>query len=71
VTDAETGDPCPPTAQFALHEAYTLAHNIHASVRGQPPSLSTTTGWERCASWATTPRAPRSRAYASPGCWPG
>ncbi len=37
VTDAKTGDPCPPTAQFALHEAYTLAHNIHASVRGRPP----------------------------------
>ncbi len=36
VTDAKTGDTCPPTAQFALHEAYTLAHNIHASVRGQP-----------------------------------
>lgn len=37
VTDAKTGDPCPPTAQFALREAYTLAHNIHASVRGRPP----------------------------------
>jgi len=37
VTDARTGDPCPPTAQFALREAYTLAHNIHASVRGRPP----------------------------------
>jgi NADH dehydrogenase len=36
VTDARTGDPCPPTAQFALREAYTLAHNIHASVRGRP-----------------------------------
>jgi len=36
VTDAKTGDPCPPTAQFALREAYTLAHNIHASVRGRP-----------------------------------
>jgi NADH dehydrogenase len=35
VTDAKTGKPCPPTAQFALHEAYTLAHNIHAGVRGQ------------------------------------
>ena len=35
VTDAKTGEPCPPTAQYALHEAYTLAHNIHASVRGQ------------------------------------
>jgi len=37
VMDAKTGDPCPPTAQFALREAYTLAHNIHASVRGRPP----------------------------------
>jgi NADH dehydrogenase len=37
VTDAKTGEPCPPTAQFALREAYTLAHNIHAGVRGRPP----------------------------------
>jgi len=36
VKDAKTGEPCPPTAQFALREAYTLAHNIHASVRGRP-----------------------------------
>ena len=36
VTDAKTGDRCPPTAQYALHEAYTLAHNIHAGVRGRP-----------------------------------
>jgi NADH:ubiquinone reductase (H+-translocating) len=36
VTDARTGEPSPPTAQFALHEAYTLADNIHASVRGRP-----------------------------------
>jgi len=36
ITDAKTGRPCPPTAQFALHEARTLAHNIHASVRGLP-----------------------------------
>jgi NADH dehydrogenase len=36
VIDAQTGQPCPPTAQFALREAVTLAHNIHASVRGQP-----------------------------------
>jgi NADH dehydrogenase len=35
-TDARTGASCPPTAQFALHEAYTLAHNVHASVRGRP-----------------------------------
>ena len=37
VTDAKTGEPSPPTAQFALREAYTLAHNIQASVRGRPP----------------------------------
>jgi NADH dehydrogenase len=37
VTDAKTGEPCPPTAQFALREAHTLAHNIHAGVRGRPP----------------------------------
>lgn len=36
LTDAKTGQPCPPTAQFALREAYTLAHNIHASVHGKP-----------------------------------
>lgn len=36
ITDAKTGEPCPPTAQFALREAYALAHNIHASVQGQP-----------------------------------
>ena len=35
ITDAKTGQPCPPTAQFALREAQTLAHNIHASIRGQ------------------------------------
>jgi NADH dehydrogenase len=36
VTDAVTGQPCPPTAQFALREAYTLAQNIYASVHQQP-----------------------------------
>ncbi len=39
VTDAKNGKPCPPTAQFALREAKTLAHNIRASVRGQPLTL--------------------------------
>ena len=29
------GKTCPPTAQFALREAKTLAHNIHAEVHGQ------------------------------------
>jgi NADH dehydrogenase, FAD-containing subunit len=32
VTDAKTGKHCPPTAQFALREAETLAQNIHASI---------------------------------------
>jgi NADH dehydrogenase len=36
ITDAKTGNPCPPTAQFALREARTLAHNIHASLHGRP-----------------------------------
>jgi NADH:ubiquinone reductase (H+-translocating) len=35
VTDARTGEGCPPTAQFALREAYTLARNVHASVHGK------------------------------------
>ncbi len=36
VTDAKTGQLCPPTAQFALREAHTVAHNIYASLRGRP-----------------------------------
>ena len=36
VIDAKTGKPCPPTAQYALREATTLAHNIHASIKGRP-----------------------------------
>ncbi len=36
ITDAKTGQPCPPTAQFALREARTLAQNIYASIRGLP-----------------------------------
>ena len=36
VTDAETGQACPPTAQFALREARTLARNLHAKLRGRP-----------------------------------
>jgi NADH dehydrogenase len=35
VADAHTGRACPPTAQFALREAATVARNIHASVRGR------------------------------------
>ena len=34
VTDSETGKACPPTAQFALREAATIAKNIRASLRG-------------------------------------
>jgi len=36
VPDAKTGKACPPTAQFALREARTLARNIHAEVHGKP-----------------------------------
>jgi NADH dehydrogenase len=36
VGDAKTGKPCPPTAQFALREAATLAKNIRASLSGRP-----------------------------------
>jgi NADH dehydrogenase len=36
VPNAYDGSPSPPTAQFALREAATLAHNIHASIHGQP-----------------------------------
>jgi len=34
--DGKTGNPCPPTAQFALREARTLARNIRASIQGRP-----------------------------------
>jgi NADH:ubiquinone reductase (H+-translocating) len=33
--DAKTGNPCPPTAQFALREARVLARNIRASIKGE------------------------------------
>jgi len=36
VVDAKTDNPCPPTAQFALREAATLAKNIRASLEGRP-----------------------------------
>jgi NADH dehydrogenase len=35
VTDGKTGKPCPPTAQFALREAATLARNIKAALEGR------------------------------------
>jgi len=35
VTDAATGQRCPPTAQFALREAEILASNIHAQLEGR------------------------------------
>jgi len=35
VVDAKSGKPCPPTAQFALREAATLAKNIRASLQGK------------------------------------
>ncbi len=36
VNDGRTGKPCPPTAQFALREAETIAKNIRAALRGLP-----------------------------------
>jgi NADH dehydrogenase len=36
VPDARSGKACPPTAQFALRQARTLARNVRASVTGQP-----------------------------------
>lgn len=36
VVDARDGKPCPPTAQYALREAATLAKNIRASLLGSP-----------------------------------
>jgi NADH dehydrogenase len=36
LTDAATGKPCPPTAQFALREAEVLAKNICAALAGRP-----------------------------------
>ena len=36
VTDSKTAKVCPPTAQFALREARTLARNIYANVHGKP-----------------------------------
>jgi NADH dehydrogenase len=36
ITDAKSGRACPPTAQFALREAATLASNLAAHLAGQP-----------------------------------
>jgi NADH dehydrogenase len=35
--DGRTGNPCPPTAQFALREGRTLARNISRRLRGEVP----------------------------------
>lgn len=35
VPDSYTGKRCPPTAQHAVRQAATLAHNIHAVIRGR------------------------------------
>ena len=37
IPDAKTGKSCPPTAQFALREAVTLARNIKAQIQGSQP----------------------------------
>src|SRR5262249_37192868 len=36
VNDAKTGKSCPPTAQFAIREAATVARNIAAQLGGRP-----------------------------------
>lgn len=35
--DGRSGEPCPPTAQFALREGRTLARNISRSLKGEAP----------------------------------
>jgi NADH dehydrogenase len=35
VVNGRTGEPCPPTAQFALREARLLASNIKAAIQGR------------------------------------
>ena len=35
LNDGKTGNPCPPTAQFALREAHALARNIRATLQGR------------------------------------
>lgn len=36
VPDLVTNGTCPPTAQYALRQAHTLAHNLHQAVKGKP-----------------------------------
>jgi NADH:ubiquinone reductase (H+-translocating) len=36
INDAKTGKPCPPTAQFAIREAATVAKNITRDLSGRP-----------------------------------
>ena len=36
LNDGKTGKPCPPTAQFAIREAATLARNLKAALEGRP-----------------------------------
>jgi len=36
IIDSRTAKACPPTAQFALREARTLAKNIYSSIHGKP-----------------------------------
>ena len=36
IIDYKTKKPCPPTAQYAMREAYCVAHNILATIDGKP-----------------------------------
>lgn len=39
IPDLVTGKNAPPTAQYALREAKTLAYNLHAVLHGRPPQV--------------------------------
>ena len=58
VNDAKTGKPCPPTAQFAIREAATVARNIAAELGDGRSRIFISIHWEHCAWWAIRPPAP-------------
>jgi NADH:ubiquinone reductase (H+-translocating) len=76
--DAKTGKPCPPTAQFAIREAATVARNIAAQLGGRPlknfhfDSLGAlcVVGHQTACAELSIPFAGTS-ACVSRGCWHG
>jgi NADH dehydrogenase len=75
VVDAKTGNSCPPTAQFALREAATLAKSIRARLESRPgrgfhfDSLGAlcVVGHQTACAELTVPFA-RGKSMRSPGC---